>query len=149
MFAWVSSPFMITVWCSGPLVTAFLNQFLPAELRNKATPGDFSRSPGWRWFYTVFAVITLVVALPLYFLFSFNYRKAIKAGIIAPEKSNRCFCKSMKHYFIEFDIPGQLLLAGGLVFVLLPFSLYSRQVGGWSSPLVVSFWSIGILMLVG
>ncbi|KAF2790044.1 MFS general substrate transporter [Melanomma pulvis-pyrius CBS 109.77] len=131
MFAFVSSPYIITVWCTGPLATAFLE------------------GPGWRWCYGAFSIITLVVCLPLWALFQYNYRKAVKSGIIVPVKSNRTFSESVKYYSVEFDVVGLFLLMGGLVFFLLPFSLYSYQDGLWKSPLVVSFLIIGGLLLIG
>lgn len=130
MFAYVNSPYIATVWIAGPLSEAFLY------------------GPGWRWFYGAFTIITLAVASPLYFLFMHNYHKAVKAGIIVPIKSERTFMQSVKYYAIEFDAGGLFLIMGGLVFFLLPFSLYSYQDGKWNSPLVVSFFIIGGLMLI-
>lgn len=131
MFAYVSSPYIITVWVTGPLAAAYL------------------AGPGWRWFYGSFAVITVVVVSPLLALFWVNYRKAVRAGIIVPTKSTRSFAESIKHYAIEFDVGGLILLMGGLVFLLLPFSLYSYQEGKWKSPFVIAFLIIGGLMLIG
>jgi hypothetical protein len=131
MYAYVSSPYIVTVWITGPLAQAYLS------------------GPGWRWFYGSFAIITLVVSAPLVALFWWNYRKAVKAGIIVPTRSERSFVQNVKHYFIEFDAGGLFLLMGGLVFFLLPFSLYSYQDGLWKSPLVISFFVIGGLMLIG
>jgi hypothetical protein len=130
MYAYVSSPYIITVWITGPLANAFL------------------AGPGWRWFYGTFAIITLVVTAPLMALFWWNYRKAVRAGIIVPVRNERTFVQNLKYYLIEFDAGGLLLLMGGLIFFLLPFSLYSYQDGLWKSPLVVSFLVIGGLMLV-
>ncbi|KZM23287.1 MFS siderochrome iron transporter 1 [Ascochyta rabiei] len=131
MFAYVSSPYIITVWITGPLATAFVN------------------GPGWRWFYGAFAIITTVVNVPLLALFWVNYRKAVRAGTIVPTKSTRTFMESLKHYLIEFDAGGLFLLMGGLVFFLLPFSLWSYQDGLWNSALVISFFIVGGLMLIG
>jgi hypothetical protein len=100
-------------------------------------------------FYGAFAIITVVVNAPLLALFWVNYRKAVRAGTIVPVKSTRTFVESFKHYLIEFDVGGLVLLIGGLVFFLLPFSLYSDQNGRWNSPLVSAFLIIGVLTLVG
>lgn len=78
-----------------------------------------------------------------------NYREAVRAGTIVPVKSTRTFAESFKHYIIEFDVGGLFLLMGGLVFFLLPFSLWSYQDGRWNSPLVIAFLIIGGLMLIG
>ncbi|KAF2867925.1 major facilitator superfamily domain-containing protein [Massariosphaeria phaeospora] len=131
MYAYVSSPYIVTVWITGPMATAFMT------------------GPGWRWFYGAFVFVTLISCIPLVVLFWLNYRKAVNAGLIVPTKSNRTLVESIKYYTIEFDVGGLLLLMGGLVFFLLPFSLFSYQDGLWESPLVISFFIIGILMLIG
>jgi MFS family permease len=100
MFAFTSSPYIITAWCTGPLATAFMH------------------GPGWRWCYGVFSVITFVACFPLWALFQYNYQRAVSAGIIIPVKSNRTFSESVKYYYIEFDVTGLILLMGGLVFFL-------------------------------
>jgi MFS family permease len=56
MFAYVSSPYIITAWITGPLADAFYY------------------GPEWRW---AFAVITVVVNAPLLALFWANYLKAV------------------------------------------------------------------------
>ncbi|KAK2788989.1 MFS siderochrome iron transporter 1 [Emmonsiellopsis sp. PD_33] len=131
MFAFVSSPYIATVWVGGPLATAFLN------------------GPGFRWGYGAFAIITPAVTLPLWALFAYNYNKAKKAGLVSQEKSNRTFMESVKYYFIEFDVIGILLLAGGLALFLLPFSLYSYQADQWRSSMIICMIIFGGLMIIG
>lgn len=131
MFAYVSSPYIVTVWVSGPLAAAYI------------------AGPGWRWFYGSFAIITFVVVSPLQALFWVNYRKAVRAGIIVPARNNRSFMECVRYYAVEFDVGGLFLLMGGLVFFLLPFNLYSYQDGQWRSAFVISFLIIGGLMLIG
>lgn len=130
MFGYISSPYIITVWITGPLATAFLN------------------GPGWRWCFGLFALITVIVTVPLYVLFQWNYKRAVKAGIITPVKSDRTFMESVKYYAIEFDAGGLFLIIAGLVIFLLPFNLYTYQEGQWKSPLVVSMLIIGGLLLI-
>lgn len=131
-FAFISSPYIATVWIGGPLATAFLKK-----------TGD-----GFRWGFGTFAIITPVVCLPLFFVFWINYRKALKQGIVIKRESKGTALQAVKWYLIEFDIAGLLLLAGGLALFLLSFSLYSYQPKGWSSALVISFLVVGILLLV-
>ncbi|QSS64989.1 siderophore iron transporter [Histoplasma capsulatum] len=107
MFAFVSSPYIATVWVGGPLATVFLN------------------GPGFRWGYGAFAIITPAITFPL-----------------------RTYTQSLKHYFIEFDIIGIILLASGLALFLLPFSLYSYQKDQWRSSLVISMIIVGGLLLI-
>ncbi|PGH36461.1 hypothetical protein GX50_00646 [[Emmonsia] crescens] len=130
MFAFVSSPYIATVWIGGPLATAFLD------------------GPGFRWGYGAFAIITPIVTLPLYAVFAWNYKKAKIAGLLPEKEHNRTFAQSFKHYFIEFDVIGIILLAGGLALFLLPFSLYSYQEDQWKSSLVISMLIIGGLLII-
>ncbi|KAF3049180.1 hypothetical protein E8E11_009499 [Didymella keratinophila] len=116
MFAYVSSPYIITVWITGPLTDAFV----------------LNGGPGCRWFYGAFAIITVAVNPPLL---------ALSGGTTVRQFA--------QHYIIEFDVGGLFLLMGGLVFFLLPFSLWSYQDGRWNSPLVIAFLIIGGLMLIG
>jgi hypothetical protein len=130
MFAYASSPYIITVWITGPLVQFYL------------------AGPGWRWFYGSFAIITAVVMLPLLALFSVNYRKAVRADIIGSTKIKRSSTYAIRYYAVEFDVGGLILLMGGLVFLLLPFNLYSYEEGKWRNSFIISL-IIGGLMLAG
>ena len=130
MFAFATSPYIITVWVGGPVATGFLN------------------GAGFRWGYGAFSIITPVVTLPLFFIFWWNYRKAQSQGLVPAKESKRTVAESLKHYAIEFDLVGLLLLAGGLALFLLPFSLYSYQADGWKSALVVSMIVIGGLLII-
>ncbi|KAL5323802.1 hypothetical protein ACEPPN_008344 [Leptodophora sp. 'Broadleaf-Isolate-01'] len=109
MFAFVSSPYIATVWCSGPAAQSF------------------PKHGGFRWGFGTFSIVLPAVCLPLWGLFAWNYRKAKKAGLIPEEKSGRTFAESLKYYAIEFDIVGIFLIAAGMALFLLPFSLYSYQ----------------------
>lgn len=131
MFAFASSPYIITVWIGGPLADAFLN------------------GPGFRWGFGAFAIITPFICTPLLALFYVNYRKAHEMGLIPDRKSNRTWLQSLKHYFIEFDVIGLLLITAGLALFLLPFNLYTRQADGWKSPMIIAFFIVGGLLLIG
>ncbi|KAB5545790.1 siderophore iron transporter [Coniochaeta sp. 2T2.1] len=131
-FAFISSPYIATVWIGGPLATAFLKS-----------------AGGFRWAFGAFSIITPVVCLPLFLVFWLNYRKSKKNGLIIRRESHGTAWESVKHYFIEFDVIGMLLLAGGLALFLLPFSLYSYQSKGWSSSLVICMLVFGVVLLIG
>ncbi|KAK3306075.1 major facilitator superfamily-domain-containing protein [Chaetomium strumarium] len=131
MFAFASSPYIITVWIGGPLANAFLN------------------GPGFRWGFGAFAIITPFICSPLLVLFYINYRKARRMGLIPDRNSGRTWMQSFKHYFIEFDIIGLILITAGLALFLLPFNLYNRQPEGWKSPMIIAFFIVGGLLLIG
>ncbi|KAJ8121320.1 hypothetical protein ONZ43_g2197 [Nemania bipapillata] len=129
VLAYVSSPYIATVWITGPLAQSVLT------------------TVGWRWGFGIFAIVTPVVCLPLYFLFAYNQRKAEKQGILVRQKSGRTVFQSIKHYFWEFDIICLILLSAGFTLFLLPFSIYSYQKYGWRDPLTISFIVVGIVLL--
>lgn len=130
MFAYVNSPYTISAWIAAPIATKFLD------------------GPGWRWCFGTFAIITTVVAIPLFAIFVFNYRKAMQAGIPIPDRGHFTLCQWAQYYAAEFDAAGLFLISAGLVFVLLPFSLYSYQPLGWKSPMMIGFLVIGFSMLI-
>lgn len=130
MFAFVSSPYIITVWIGGLMADAFY------------------AGTGFRWAYGIFAIITPVMTLPLFGLFYWNYQKAKKAGLIVQTKSNRTTMESIKYYIIEFDLAGLFLLTAGLALFLLPFSLYTRQAEGWKSPMIICMVVFGCVLVI-
>ncbi|KAI1174562.1 siderophore iron transporter mirB [Nemania sp. FL0916] len=129
VLAYTSSPYIITVWITGPIAQSLLH------------------GAGWRWGYGIFAIITPVVCMPLYFLFAYNQRKAAKQGVFVREKSGRTTLQSITHYFWEFDIVCLILLSAGFTLFLLPFSIYSYQKYGWRDPLTISFIVVGVVLL--
>lgn len=61
MFAFLSSPFIITSWISGPLAAAYL--------KVKVIDGQqVTTGIGWRWAYGTFAILVPIVSLPLFVL---------------------------------------------------------------------------------
>lgn len=130
MFAFASSPYIITTWTSGPVSESFL------------------KGAGFRWGFGTFAIVTPVITLPLFGLFMWNYNKAKKAGLVPKRESNRTVAQSIKHYFFEFDIIGLILITAGLALFLLPFSLYSYQAEGWKSPMIICLIIFGGLLLI-
>ncbi|KAI0406356.1 siderophore iron transporter mirB [Xylaria palmicola] len=130
VLAYTSSPYIATVWITGPLAQNVLN------------------GVGWRWGFGIFAIVTPVVCLPLYFLFAYNQRKAIKEGILVRQKSGRTMLQSINHYFWEFDIICLILLSAGFTLFLLPFSIYSYQTYGWKDPLTIGMIVGGFVILI-
>jgi hypothetical protein len=79
MFAYVNSSFIITTWISGPFADRFKHNF--------------------QWGFGAFSIIMTVTSTPLFLLFLWNYRKAVKAGAIVPRKSTRTFLESVHYYW--------------------------------------------------
>lgn len=140
MFAFLTSPFIITAWISGPLAAAFLGlEVVDGE--------QVITGLGWRWAYGTFAIVVPIVALPLFALFQWNYKKALKAGLIPIDKSDHTFAQSVKYYFIEFDAVGLFLIVAGLVLLLLPLNIYSYQPGKFTSTKISCMIGLGVLVL--
>ncbi|EQL01637.1 siderophore iron transporter mirB [Ophiocordyceps sinensis CO18] len=130
MFAFSSSPYIITTWIAGPLAARFL------------------AGPGWRWAFGAFAIITPIVSLPLVALFTHNFRKAKAQGLMPDKGNSRTLAESVRYYLIEFDVVGLLLIAVGLALFLLPFSLYTYQPGKWRSPFIICMLVFGVIFIV-
>ncbi|KAH7317457.1 major facilitator superfamily domain-containing protein [Rhexocercosporidium sp. MPI-PUGE-AT-0058] len=132
MQALLYSPYFITSWLAGPISTSFLN------------------GAGWRWAFGMESILVPGVALPLFGLFMFHYRKAKRNGIIpAKVQSGRTFWEVVVYYIREFDVVGLLLLSLGIAFFLLPFNLYTTEAKGWKSPLIVCFLIFGVFLVAG
>jgi MFS family permease len=91
MFAFTTSPYIITAWIGG------------------FAANSFYYGPGWRWAFGTFAIIVPVISSPLIILFLVNQKKAEKAGLITKKKSGRTFMQSLKYYVIEFDCKSSFL----------------------------------------
>lgn len=130
MFAFIASPYIATVWVTGPIAQAWID------------------GPGFRWSFGAWAIITPMTSLPLYILIQRNTRKAIKQGLMPAQRSGRTTLQSIKHYAVEYDVLGLLLLCAGFALFLLPFSIYSYQAQGWQSPMIICMIVFGILFLI-
>lgn len=131
IFAYSSSPYMVTTWLSGPISEAFL------------------KGPGWRWGFGVFAMITPIVTLPLFFLFMHYNNKAKDLGLIPERNSKRTAYESLLYYCREWDAVGLIMLSAGITMFLLPFNLYSYQKDGWRSPIIIGLLVSGIVLIIG
>jgi len=57
----------------------------------------------FRWGFGIFAILTPVVASPLFFVLKFYEKKAKKQGLVPRTRSGRTFAQSVWFYLIEFD----------------------------------------------
>lgn len=142
MFAFLASPWIITSWIAGPLATAYLGIRM---VDNKAVIAGV----GWRWAYGTFAIIMPIIALPLFALFQWNYRKAVRLGLMPQNETNRNHGQQLKYYLIQFDAVGLLLIVAGFALFLLPFNIYSYQPKGFASPMIICMIVFGAAFLIG
>lgn len=129
MLAFATSPYIVTTWMGGPITDSIVSGI------------------GWRWGFGIWTIVTPVVVLPLCFLFLFNQRKAVKAGLIEPQNT-KITLTSAKNYAIQVDLFGILILAAGMALFLLPFSLWSYQGEGWLSPMIICMIIFGGLLII-
>jgi hypothetical protein len=107
VFAFASSPYVVTTWVGGPAAASFL------------------AGPGWWWGFGVFAIATPVMAMPLLSLLIWNQRNAKTAGSMPTRPpSRRTVLQSLKYHAVGFDIFGLIQTTGGLTLLSLPLALY-------------------------
>lgn len=129
LFTLNSTPFIITTFAGGPI----------AEL--------FYTKSHFRWAFGAFCFILIGFSLPVIFIMWKYQRKAEKLGFIR-EKSGRTTAQSLKHYFVQFDVIGMVLICAGFTMLTLPFSLVTLA-GGWQSPTIICLIVFGFVLLVG
>lgn len=130
MIAYTASPWIGVTWAYGPAAESILNTI------------------GFRWGLGIWAIVYPVACTPLFLIFHYYNRKAIKTGIVTSQESGRTFTESLIYYAKEFDVVGLLLVILGLSLFLLSFSLYSYQVEQWKSPMIICFMVFGILFTI-
>jgi MFS family permease len=130
MLAYVSSPFIITIWVSSPFANTLIYGI------------------GWRWGFGIFAIVMPAMCIPLWFLFDHHQRRAERAGLL-PERqpTGKNLWQSLAHYLVEFDVVGLLLITAGLALFLLPFSIVTSQAQGWRSPLIMALLVVGAVLV--
>ncbi|KAJ6780800.1 hypothetical protein PWT90_04566 [Aphanocladium album] len=104
----------------------------------------FYKHSNFRWAFGAFTIILIASCIPAISMMSFMYRKARREGLIHPHpKSGRTVFQSIKHYCIELDLLGILILILGLSLLLLPFSLASRAPNGWKTGYIIAMIILG------
>lgn len=131
MLAFATSPYIVTPWIGGPVSTSVL------------------KGPGWRWGFGIWAIVTPIIVTPLIVLLAWNQRKAKKQGLLPETTGNRYpTWSTVKHFLIEVDAFGLLLLAAGMALFLLPFAIWTYQGDGWRSPMIICMIVFGGLLIV-
>ncbi|OLN87993.1 Siderophore iron transporter mirB 1 [Colletotrichum chlorophyti] len=130
MFAFSSSPTLITTWLSGPISEEYL------------------AGPGWRWAFGTFSIIVPVVAFPLFVLFVRSLDRAKELNVVPKRESQKTVWRSFVHYCREFDAVGLLSVSAGLALFLLPFNIASMQERGWRAPLIICLLVFGVVLII-
>ncbi|PSR75373.1 major facilitator superfamily domain-containing protein [Coniella lustricola] len=128
-FAFANSPFILTTFV-GPVAAKW-----------------FLRHSSWRVSFALFAVLTPLVAAPVFIILQANARKAKDLGVVHYKRPERTWQKSIHHYLVEFDAMGIVLAASGLTLFLLPFSIAGSAGSKWSSPLILGMLLLGCVLI--
>lgn len=84
-FAFANSPFILTTFI-GPAAAKW-----------------FLRYSSWRVSFALFAVLTPLVAAPVFIILQSNANKAKKLGVLSPKRPSQNWHKRLRHYVVEFD----------------------------------------------
>ncbi|KAJ4525058.1 hypothetical protein HRR83_000714 [Exophiala dermatitidis] len=95
----------------GVMFSLYDSQWLITTWIGAPVATHFLHGAGWRWAFGTFSIVVPISGLPLLALLIWSDRRAKRIGI--------------------------LLLAAGFSLFLLPFSLYTRQIKGWQSPMII------------
>lgn len=84
-YAFTSSPYIITAFAGPKVAEQFYYQI------------------SWRWGFGAWAIITPIVAAPLYIMLKYNLYKAEKEGYRIKRPSGRTMLESIWHWTVQFD----------------------------------------------
>ncbi|PVH80947.1 MFS general substrate transporter [Cadophora sp. DSE1049] len=102
---------------------------------------------GFRGTFTLFAVLTPLLATPFCSMLFINQMKAKRIGVLAKDPIRRSWRASFLHYAKEFDAYGVFFLCAGLVLFLLPFSITGYGSNSWTSPSIICMIVLGLILL--
>lgn len=106
----------------------------------------FYTNANFRWAFGAFAIILVACSIPAMGLMVFMYVRARREGLFVKQRSGRTFFESLRHYLVEFDIFGILLIIAALSCLLLPYSLASYAPNYWSTPYIIAIEVLGVVL---
>ncbi|CAG7565208.1 unnamed protein product [Fusarium equiseti] len=107
----------------------------------------FYENLNFRWAFGAFAIIIAACSIPAMATMVYMFRTATKQGVITRKRSDRTFLQSVKHYFVEFDIVGILLLCACISCLLLPYSLVAYAPKSWKTPYIIALPILGVVLI--
>jgi len=108
----------------------------------------FHTQSNFRWAFGAFCIILLGFGLPTSLVLLLNQRKAAKFGMLPEKTHDRTPVQSIKHYVLEFDVVGIILITAAFSLILLPFSLASSSGDKWASASIITMIVMGVFSLV-
>ncbi|KAJ2719227.1 hypothetical protein GGI07_005336 [Coemansia sp. Benny D115] len=150
----------------GTLVAIILADILPIHLRAAVTayvsvPNVTNYYLGvevgkglehrWHWVYGLLAILAVVCSMPaIYSLYHLDKRaRAILREIERDEPAEKKpWLRRFGSVLMELDIPGLVLICGGLIAILAPLGMQLNATYGWGSGRVIAPLCIGVVALL-
>ncbi|KAJ1643076.1 hypothetical protein LPJ64_005117 [Coemansia asiatica] len=149
----------------GTLVAIILADILPIHLRAIATafvsiPNVTNYYLGievgyglvdkWHWVYGILTILAVVCSMPAIFsLFRLDKRaRAILKDMEGSQVEKKPMFKRFLDVLMELDIPGLVLICGGIIAILAPLGMQLNITYGWNSGRVIAPLCIGVVALV-
>ncbi|KZF18858.1 MFS general substrate transporter [Xylona heveae TC161] len=133
VYAFTTSPYIMTQFVGPLAATNFLTKYGPS---------------GIRWGYGTFCIVYPFAAAPVIGTLWYHMRQTEKKGLMPKRESGRTWMESVKHYVIEFDVVGMILICAGFVLFLLPFSLAGDEAGKWNNGSIIAMIVVGGCLLI-
>ncbi|KAJ1900930.1 hypothetical protein LPJ66_001138 [Kickxella alabastrina] len=104
----------------------------------------------WQWVYGILAILAVFCSMPAIYSLYFLDKRAreilrtlVKDDISAKEPLFTRFLKVM----MEMDVPGLVLICGGIISILAPLGMQLNIIHGWGSARVIAPLCIGVVAL--
>ncbi|KAJ1838844.1 hypothetical protein LPJ73_006950, partial [Coemansia sp. RSA 2703] len=136
---------IVTAFVSIPNVT---NYYLGVEV-------GYGLIDTWHWVYGLLAILAIVCSLPAVFSLQRLDKRArqVLRQMEAPSGQadgpgrRRFSVKRLLHVAMELDIPGLILICGGIIAILAPLGMQLNITYGWGSARVIAPLCIGVVAL--
>ncbi|KAH6695375.1 siderophore iron transporter mirA [Plectosphaerella plurivora] len=109
---------------------------------------------GWRWGYGMWSIVLPVTAIPTVILMMWMNRRAKHLGLVGERVSllhgaGSGPVKKAVHVSNKLDLPGAVLLAGGLAMTMIPITIAGRNnTDEWKKPSSIALIIIGVLTII-
>ncbi|KAJ1897248.1 hypothetical protein LPJ66_003486 [Kickxella alabastrina] len=131
---------VVTAYVYIPFIT---NYYLGVEVAN-------SLVDRWHWVYGILAILAIACSMPAFYSLYFLDKRA-RATLRTMESSTVIEKKPMLKHFsnaiMEMDVPGLVLICGGIIAILAPLGMQLNVTYGWGSPYVIAPLVIGVVAL--
>ncbi|KAF4537706.1 putative abc multidrug transporter protein [Lasiodiplodia theobromae] len=132
----------------GLIMAVNSTPYLATAFAGPAAAEKFYYGAGWRWGFGCFSIVIPAICLPMAGLFMYIRKQARLNGFAPRKASGRTLWESTKHYFVEFDVIGMLLVTGGFSLILLPLTIATYQERKWESASIIAMIVVGGVLVI-